>query len=156
MTPEQELITDLLERGATSAKGITEALSLISRFPATLAEFEALSPVGRVATTAMLKNFEQLEDTLASLFRAILKALGQSLKGLYALDVGNRMVELGILDDAQAWLDVVKLRNELVHEYPLAAKARFGRLDRAHAAIPMLDEALRRAEAYVRHREWLP
>lgn len=70
-------------------------------------------------------------------------------------EVGNRMAQLGIITDGETWLEIVKLRNELVHEYPIAADLRFQRVAQAHAAIPFLTMADRRLRAFVADRNWI-
>lgn len=155
MTPEQEVIADLLTAARALVASATETRALIDAMPGDDASFAAMTSLQRMATTALLKEFEQLQDTLNGLFRAILRALGVRLKGLYALDIGNRMAELGILDDPKAWVAIVKLRNELVHEYPIGSGDRYDRFGQAHAAFPFLFDAAERAERVIRKRALL-
>ena len=156
MTPEQELMDDLLRQGKASLTAIDEAISLIGLFPSNVDDFAKMNVAARVGSTALIKSFEQLEDTIASLFRTILKTLGQSLKGLYALDIGEHMAVLSIIDNAPDWLKIVRLRNSLVHEYPTDSVKRFEQLSSVHAAIPILREALKRGETFIRaEKKWL-
>jgi hypothetical protein len=156
MSPEQELMADLLQQGTASLVGADEAIAIIGPFPETVDAFGTMNVAARVGSTALIKSFEQLEDTLASLFRTILKTLGQSLKGLYALDIGEHMTMLSIIDDATGWLKIVKLRNSLVHEYPTDSLKRFEQLSSVYAAIPILRDALERADAFIRvEKKWL-
>ena len=156
MTPEQELMDDLLRQGKASLTAIDEAISLIGLFPSNVDDFAKMNVAARVGSTALIKNFEQLEDTIASLFRTILKTLGQSLKGLYALDIGEHMAALAIIDNAQDWLKIVRLRNSLVHEYPADSVKRFEQLSSVHAAIPILREVFKRADTFIRaEKKWL-
>jgi hypothetical protein len=108
-----------------------------------------------MAATAMLKQFEQIEGLLSGLFRATLRTLGVRLKGLYAQDIGNRMVELDIIDDADRWVAIVKLRNELVHEYPLGSSDRYDRFASAYDAFPFLFDATERARRVIAARGML-
>jgi uncharacterized protein YutE (UPF0331/DUF86 family) len=156
MSPEQELMDDLLRQGKASLVGIDEAMTVIDHFPKSVGEFGNMNAAARVGSTALIKSFEQLEDTIASLFRTILKTLGQPLKGLYALDIGEHMVGLLIIDDAAGWLKIVKLRNLLVHEYPTDSEKRFEQLASVHAAIPILRDALERAKNFICvEKKWL-
>lgn len=152
MTAEQEIVADQLEAIAAVARSAREALPLIGAMPADDAEFAAMTAIQRMAATAMLKQFEQAEGLLSGLFRAILRTLGVRLKGLYALDIANRMAELGILDDPDRWVTIVKLRNELVHEYPLGSSDRYDRFSAAHDSFPFLFDAAERAERVVAER----
>lgn len=156
MSPEQELMDDLLQQGKASLLGIDEAMAVIDQFPKSVDDFGAMNIAGRVGSTALIKSFEQLEDTISGLFRTILKALGQSLKGLYALDIGEHMVALSIIDDAVVWLKIVKLRNALVHEYPSDSERRFEQLASVHTAIPILSDMFKRAESFICvEKKWL-
>lgn len=155
MTPEQEIVADQLEAIAAVVRSARETLPIVGDMPADDAEFAAMSPMRRMAATAMLKQFEQLEGLLSGLFRAILRVLGVRLKGLYPLDIGNRMAELDILDNPDRWIAIVKLRNELVHEYPLGTSERYDRFLAAHDAFPFLFDATERAARVVAERRLL-
>ena len=152
MTGEQDVIDDLVRSAERIVSSAKETLTLVERVPADEASFAALTPIERVATTAALKQFEQLQDVLNGLFRAVLRHLGVRLKGLYPLDIGDRMEELDIIDDPSRWLAAVKLRNELVHEYPDAPIVRLARLREAVDALPFLFDAAERAARAVARR----
>lgn len=152
MTPEQEIIADLLRAARALTASAKDSLELMGEMPSDDTHFAGMTVLQRVATTAMLKDFEQLEGTLNGLFRAILRALGVRLKGLYPMDVANRMAELAILDDPKRWVAIVKLRNELVHEYPIGSGDRYDRFVDAHAALPVLFDAAARAERVILER----
>ncbi len=155
MTPEQEVVADQLKATALVVRSARATVPMIGAMPGNDAEFEAMTPLQRMAATAMLKEFEQLEGLLSGLFRAILRTLGVRLKGLYPLDVANRMAELQILDEPKRWLAVVKLPNELVHEYPLGSSDRYDRFFGAFDALPFLFDAAERAERVVAERRLL-
>lgn len=152
MTPEQEVVADQLEAIILVVRSARETVPMIGAMPNDDAQFAAMTPLQRIAATAMLKEFEQLEGLLSGLFRAILRTLGVRLKGLYPLDVANRMAELGVIDDPKRWAAVVKLRNELVHEYPLGSSDRYDRFSAAFDALPFLFDAAERAERVVAER----
>lgn len=149
MTPEQEIVADQLEAITRVVRSARETVPMVGTMPSDDAEFEAMTALQRMAATAMLKEFEQLEGLLSGLFRAILRTLGVRLKGLYPLDIANRMAELDILSDPERWVAIVKLRNELVHEYPLGSSNRYDRFSAAFAALPFLFDAAERAERIV-------
>lgn len=149
MTPEQEIIADQIAAVRAVCRSARETLPLIGLMARDDASYEAMTALQKIATTAMLKEFEQLEGLLNGLFRAILRALGVRLKGLYPLDIANRMAELDILDDPARWVTIVKLRNELVHEYPISTSDRYDRFAAAHDSFPLLLDAADRAERVV-------
>lgn len=155
MTPEQEIVADLMEAANAVARSARETLQTAGDPPLNDAQFEAMSPLQRLATTALLKQFEQLEGLLNSLFRAILRTMGVRLKGLYPRDIANRMADLGVLDDADRWFGVVKLRNELVHEHPLGSSERYDRFAQALKSLPFLFSVADRTEQIIDARELL-
>lgn len=155
MTPEQEVLEDLLLATRALIRSVVETQPLMGQPPSSEQAFEAMTSVQRVASTALLKEFEQLQGTLHSLFRAMLRMLGIRLKGLYPLDIGNHMVELGVIDEPERWVTIVKLRNELVHEYPLGSTERFERVVAALTSIPFLTDAAARAERVIADRHML-
>ncbi len=53
------------------------------------------------------------------------------------------------------WLSAVKLRNELVHEYPLLPLQQFDRVSRAYGAIPFLLECASRGDRCIAERHLL-
>jgi hypothetical protein len=149
VTAEQEVLADQLAAIAAVVASARETLPLVGTMPRDDAAFAAMTPLQRLAATAMLKQFEQLEGLLSGLFRTALRASGVRLKGLFPRDVGDRMVELGVIDDAAHWVALVKLRNELVHEYPLGTSDRYDRFAAAFDAFPFFFDAADRARRMV-------
>lgn len=156
MTPEQEIMADLLEGVRALVLSSRETLALVEPVPGDAEALAAMTPLQRMGTTAMIKQFEQLEGALHGLFRAMLRSLGVRLKGLYALDIANRMAELDVLDVPLRWVDIVKLRNDLVHDYPIQATERWERVVETHGAFPFLFDAAARAERVIRARVMIP
>lgn len=146
MTPEQEVLANQLEAIATVVRSARYTM------PRDRAAFSAMTEEQQIPATAMLKQFEQLEGLLSGLFRAVLRTMAVRLKGLYQLDLGNRMAELDIIDDPAGWVAIVKLRNELVHEYPLGASDRYDRFAAAYDAFPFLFNAAERASRVIAAR----
>lgn len=65
---------------------------------------------------AFASRYGRLQDTLGDkLFPRLLDLIGQ--RGKTLLDVLNQVERIGLLHDAQAWLEWRNLRNQLVHEY---------------------------------------
>lgn len=156
MTPEQEVIADLLQGVRALVLSSRETLTAVEPAPRDADAFTSMTPLQRMATTAMIKQFEQLEGALHGLFRAMLRSLGVRLKGLYALDIANRMAELDVLDIPLRWVEIVKLRNDLAHDYPIHATERWDRVVETHAAFPFLFDAAARAERVIQARAMIP
>jgi len=151
--PEQAILSALAEASEAVAMGLDEALELLGPPPATLAEFQALDKVQRTAAAALLKRVEQLQDILARMFRTALIADGAEISDMTARDIANRMEKVGALADARAWSDLVRLRNRLVHEYPVAIGEQHDRVRSAIAAAPALHSIRADLLAFLRRQE---
>ena len=57
---------------------------------------------------------------------------------------------------AEAWMDVVKLRHRLLHDYPLQTAARFEKFSEATAAIDTIRDSAGRATGYLRAQGLIP
>lgn len=152
MTPEQEVLTDLLNQLERIGRGAAEDRSVLGAVPTTVEEFVAMPPIARIASKALLKSFEQYVDTIQRTVRTLLRATGYRLKGLTPLDVANKAEELDQVSDARTFLALIKLRNELAHEYPDDAETRFGRFTQAVAGLPFLNDAADRVRRFATTR----
>lgn len=152
MTAEQEVLVDLLDQLERTARGSLEDRDVLGEPPRTVEAFEAMTPIARTASKALLKSFEQYVDTLHRIVRTQLRATGHRLKGMTPLDVANKAEELDQIGDALTFLDLIKLRNELAHEYPDDAKTRFERFSAAVAGFDFLDDAADRVRKFADHR----
>ncbi|MCF6332950.1 MAG: hypothetical protein L3J11_06665 [Draconibacterium sp.] len=64
-------------------------------------------------------RFSKLQDIMGSrLFPAILEALAEPVTEKAFIDILNRLEKLGILESAQSWIELRKIRNDIAHEYP--------------------------------------
>lgn len=152
MTPEQEVLADLLDQLDRIAQGIVDDRVMLGEAPRTLAAFEAMPPMARTASKALLKGFEQYVDTLQRVIRAQLRATGFRLKGLTPLDVAHKAHELDQVSDAGTLLALIKLRNELTHEYPDDAETRYARFSQALNGLLFLDDAAARVREFAQTR----
>jgi hypothetical protein len=154
MSPEDEVLAAIGDRIRSLVVALDEDLRLLGSIPSDLMAFDAMGEASRVGSRALLKTVEQLEDQLMRLFRTILRARDVDTKDLYARDIANRMAGLGIVTDSDAWMQVVKLRNRLVHDYPLTSDARFAKLVEAAVAADVLRSSAARALTYIDKKEW--
>lgn len=155
MPPEGDVLPSIRDRIRSLVVALDEDLTLLGPVPADLAAFEAMSQTSRVGSRAVLKTVEQLEDQMMRLFRTILRLRDVDIKDLYARDIANRMEALGIVADTEGWMAVVKLRNRLVHDYPLTSESRFMKLAEAVAAADLLRASAERALLYTDKKDWL-
>lgn len=150
--PERTILDRLLDRLGVLQASLNDDLAWMEAPPQSLSEFEAMASHRRSASRAVLKSYEQMEDQLSRAFRIIPKLVGKDSSRWYARDYGDFMEQLGILDDAATWSRMVRLRNELVHDYPLDPAVQFDRLVQAVAFIPQLRSAHERLAAYAADR----
>lgn len=140
-SPEQAILRALLEAVERVSTGFEEARELLEPIPNSPGEFNRLNKVQRIATAALLKRFEQMQDLLARLMRTALLADGADISTLTARDIANRMEKLRALPDAARWSEAVRLRNRLAHEYPTSSAEQFDRLSSALDQIETLHAA---------------
>lgn len=148
--PEGQILDRLIERLDKLRASAASDLELLGEVPSDVAGFDAMPPNRQSAARAFLKSFEQIEDQLSRVFRAIPKQMGEDDQRWFARDYADLMERVGVLDDASDWSRVVKLRNQLVHDYPLEPQVQFDRLIEATGHLPFLVETHRRAARFVR------
>lgn len=102
-------------------------------------------------TDAFVARFGRLQDTLGDkLLPELLKCLGETLGPV--IDNLDRAEKLELLDSADQWLAMRKLRNRMVHEYARDMQALANALNEAHTAVPSLLAFANRMAAYISQR----
>lgn len=92
---------------------------------------------------AFAARFGRLQDTLGDkVLPAWLAARGER-PGAFA-DNLDRAERLGLIDSAQAWLDMRRLRNQMVHEYVEDPAVFASAVNAAHGFVPVLAETAQR------------
>lgn len=123
MTREGEIVV-LREHLATAERLCVSHANVRRRIepcmPMTAERLRTLDDDTHILVLAFLKGYEQLEDTLGRTLKtiAMLMQFGK-VERLQPRDVAQRALALGIFEDARAWSDAVRVRNELAREYPL-------------------------------------
>lgn len=97
--------------------------------------------VERIASVALLKRYEQLQDMLGRLFRAYLDWELEDVRAMTRRDQANQLEKFGIFDDADDWIVAAELRNRLVHEYPIDEDEQVERVNATWAAASGLISA---------------
>jgi hypothetical protein len=96
-------------------------------------------------------RYTRLQDDMGSrLMPGVLRALGEDVAAMPALDRFNRLEQLGWLPSAEEWSDLRRLRNEFAHEYPEAPLDRFQRLSSAIEAAQRLLQIMARFDEHIR------
>jgi hypothetical protein len=77
-------------------------------------------------------RYTRLQDDMgARLMPSVLKALGEDIAPMSAIDRFTRLEQLGWLKSADDWLMLRQVRNQFAHDYPDSPTERFERLQAA-------------------------
>jgi len=139
MTDTDAVILAILARCEQIAAGFDEIVPFVaSVLPVADDDLAHLAVVERIASIALLKRYEQLQDMLARLGRAYLVWELEPVARLTRRDFANKMEQLGFVADADDWIDYAELRNRLTHEYPIEKTEQVDRVNECWAAMPRL------------------
>ncbi|WP_174274479.1 hypothetical protein [Sphingomonas bacterium] len=152
--PELIALSDLLRAVDEVSVGLGEAMDAIEEFPAGVTEMEQWNAPKRIAARAVLKGVEQLQDLTARLLRTILTLENEDLTGLSARAIADRAESLSLIGSSDRWSAVVKLRNQLVHEYPLSKEQQFVRFRSAWDANTVLMSTLAVVFEFLRNNDY--
>ena len=100
---------------------INEALEeLSSTLPLTTESYAQLSSEQIRCIDQFIFRFSKLQDAMgAKIFRYILEFLDEDVTSLPMRDILNRLEKYKFLPDANEWIYIRELRNEIAHDYPL-------------------------------------
>lgn len=102
-------------------------------------EYTHLSKADRRLLDQFAYRYTRLQDDMgARLVPAVLKALGEDIAPLSAMDRFARLEQLGWLPSADDWLALRQVRNQFAHDYPDSPAERFERLQAATQAARQL------------------
>ena len=129
----------------TDARLFAEAMS-----PAALQRI-AEDPLLAERLDAFVSRFGRLQDTLGDKFLpALLEAMAER-RGV-AIENLDRAEKLGWLDSTDVWLDIRKLRNQMVHEYIEDLTILSSALNTGHQFVPVLIDTANRLAHQARQR----
>ena len=100
---------------------INEALEdLSSTLPLTTESYVQLCSEQIRCIDQFIFRFSKLQDAMgAKIFRYILEYLDEDVTSLPMRDILNRLEKYKFLPDANEWIYIRELRNEIAHDYPL-------------------------------------
>ena len=100
---------------------INEALEeLSSTLPLTNESYAQLSSEQIRCIDQFIFRFSKLQNAMgAKIFRYILEYLDEDVTSLPMRDILNRLEKYKFLPDANEWIYIRELRNEIAHDYPL-------------------------------------
>lgn len=90
-----------------------------SNLPVNLDTFYSLSDEQISFMDQFIYRFSKLQDVMGSrLFPFLLNAFAETTEDKAFIDILNRLERFEIIDSAQIWLQLRKIRNDIAHEYP--------------------------------------
>lgn len=112
--------TQLIQVADIHATWITDTIKDLKHLSPFSAEtVQNLSKQDVRLTDQLVYRFTKLQDLIgAKLVDAFLKARGEVSEDMTMIDKINRLERLRIISDANLWLQMRDLRNNLAHEYP--------------------------------------
>ena len=96
---------------------------------------------------AFVSRFSRLQDTLGDKLLPTWLAAHGERTGTF-IDNLDRAERLGLIEDAQAWIDMRRQRNQMVHEYVDDPALLASALEAGHAFVPILAATAHRLMAY--------
>ena len=139
LTPEQLALMQIHAVCQTHAETLAEALQDLQLRAHTLDDYSHLAKEDRRLLDQFAYRYTRLQDDMgARLMPAVLKALGEDIGPMSAIDRFTRLEQLGWLDSADEWLAMRHVRNQFAHDYPDSATERFERLQAAALAARQL------------------
>lgn len=122
------------------ADALSEALQDMQLRALNVDDYTHLSKDDRRLLDQFAYRYTRLQDDMgARLMPAVLKALGEDIAPMAAIDRFARLEQLGWLQSADDWLTLRQVRNQFAHDYPDSAAERFERLQAAiQAALQLL------------------
>jgi hypothetical protein len=113
-------------------------------------DYTHLSKEDRRLLDQFAYRYTRLQDDMgAKLVPAVLKALGEDVAPMSALDRFARLEQLGWLSSADEWLSLRQVRNQFAHDYPDSPIERFERLQAAIQAATQLMAVLTRFKSKI-------
>lgn len=152
---EREALAELFQALDEVAAGFSDAFDVLVELPTDPDALRYYDAGKRLAARSLLKSVEQMQDLLGRAIRAILVLEQVDLAGLSPRAWADRAEGIGALPSSEEWSALVRLRNELVHEYPLSPAQRLLRLTDAWNAAAALQHVHRQLCNYVQSNKVL-
>ena len=136
---KQLFLSDYREVADSHANKLRQALVVVDTLiPLTIRTLKTAA-IEQIALLDMVTTrFGKLQDVMgAHIFPLLLEQLGEINVPSF-IDKLNRLEKLHYIDDAQWWMDLRTLRNEMAHEYPNDESV----CDKFNAFIPKAYELL--------------
>lgn len=153
MSDVELVISQALLRCRRVAAGAAELVPLLDAvMPYKGTDAAALPLIERTAAVAFIKRFEQLQDLIARLTRAVASWEGVDATSLTNRDIGDWLEKRVLLDKAEDWMIAVRMRNRLAHEYPVDEAEQVRRLNECWALMPLLHGILGALDGWLQQK----
>lgn len=127
---------------------LQDALTDMRRRALSASEYGHLTKENRRLLDQFAYRYTRLQDDMgARLMPAILRALGEDVSAMPALDRFARLEQLGWLSSAEEWNVLRQIRNQFAHDYPDDVVERFERLQAAISAAGQMSAVMVRISA---------
>jgi hypothetical protein len=139
-TPEQLALQHIQTVCQGHADALSEAMQDMQSRALTPDDYAHLNKDDRRLLDQFAYRYTRLQDDMgARLMPAVLKALGEDIAPMSAIDRFTRLEQLGWINSADDWFSLRQVRNQFAHDYPDSPTERFERLQAAiHAAQQLL------------------
>lgn len=138
-TPEQLALQHAQAVCLGHAEALAEALQDMQIRALSHDDYAHLNKVDRRLLDQFAYRYTRLQDDMgARLMPAALKALGEDIGPMSAIDRFARLEQLGWLPSSDEWLALRQVRNQFAHDYPDSPAERFERLQVATQAAEQL------------------
>ena len=149
-TPEQLILQQIQALCQRHAQALRDALQDMALLALTPAQYSQLSKADRRLLDQFAYRYTRLQDDMGTrLMPAVLKALGEDVAPMSAIDRFARLEQLGWLPSADAWATLRQIRNQFTHDYPDDVAERLDRLQAATAAAGQLLTVMEQFDARV-------
>lgn len=149
-TPEQLALQHSMTLCQVHADALQDALQDMQRRAIGVDDYTHLSKEDRRLLDQFAYRYTRLQDDMgAKLVPAVLKALGEDVAPMSALDRFARLEQLGWLLSADEWLSLRQVLNQFAHDYPDSPIERFERLQAATQAATQLMAVLTRFKSKI-------
>ena len=144
-TPEELALQQIHGICQGHADALDDALQDMQLRGLSAEDYSHLSKADRRLLDQFAYRYTRLQDDMgARLMPNVLRALGEDIGPMSAIDRFTRLEQLGWLASADEWLALRQVRNQFAHDYPDSAAERFERLQAATQAAGQLLSAMAR------------
>ncbi|ALK87346.1 hypothetical protein [Limnohabitans sp. 63ED37-2] len=139
-SPEQLALQHHMALCQSHAEALQDALQDMRNRALNVDDYTHLNKADRRLLDQFAYRYTRLQDDMgAKLIPAVLKALGEDIAPLSALDRFARLEQLGWLASADEWQTLRQIRNQFAHDYSDNPTERFERQQAAvHAAVQLM------------------